>query len=243
MKKLVLVAALLASGAVSAQSIGALTDQFNSLSTELPSLNQVMSATTDINVNLEKENKVYIADQVEKKSRLAQAIVNVERDVKGPVEQRIQATVNEYNGRCGRQFNRETEMDQYNQCLTDKARIETDRQDAITWWNTYVVAWNKENTDPVNAVILKQNDRINQNNAQIKSNFKKFTDAQDRFIEVKAQLAVILPQIKNYCTNKTAPAGGKFTHSEWVKYCSNVNWDGASQKLVPMYKWQGTGTN
>jgi hypothetical protein len=243
MKKLVLVVALAASGIVSAQTIGELNGQFNSLSTELPGLNQVMSDTTDININLEKENKLYLADQQQKKAILAQEMVKVERDVKAPVELRIQTTVNEYNSRCGRQFNRETEMDQYNRCLSDKARIEVDRQDAITWWVNYSAAWNKEHVDPVNAVILSQNARIVQNNAQIKANFKKFTDAQDRFIEVKAKIDAILPQIKNYCANKTAPAGGKFTHSEWVKYCSNVNWDGASQKLLPMYKWQGTGTN
>ena len=132
-------------------------------------------------------------------------------------------------------------MDQYNRCVADKARIENDQREAKAWWDNYVITWNTANVDPVNAVIIKQNARIEQNNVQIKANFKRFTDAQDRFIAVKARLKGILGQIKAYCANKPAPSGGQFTYNEWVKYCSSIDWDGTSQKLPPMYKWQGTG--
>jgi hypothetical protein len=198
-----------------------------------------MSTTTDSNIGLKKEYDLYIADQTQKKAAILAAIAVVERDVKKPVEQKLTAKVSEYNGRCNRQFNRDTEMGQYNQCLADKAQIEGEQRQAKSWWDQYVIDWNQANVDPVNAVILKQNARIAQIDVQMKANFKLFTDAQDRFVEVKKRLDVILGKIKMSCANKPAPAGGSFTYNEWVKWCSNVDWDGASRKLPPMYKWQG----
>jgi len=238
MHKLLLVAAIMFATSASAQSLGGLNDEFNTLASELPVLNSTMSATTDENIRLKKEYDLYISDQTQKKAALAAAVLDVERTVKAPVEQRLTSKVSEYNGRCGRQFNRETEMGQYNQCVADKANIESEQRQAKAWWDQYVIDWNKANVDPVNAVILKQNARIAQIDAQMKANFKRFTDAQDRFVEVKKRINNILSQITQYCANKPAPAGGQFIYNEWVKYCSNVDWDGASKKLPPMYKWQ-----
>jgi hypothetical protein len=241
MKKLLFVAVIMLATTANAQTIGGLGDEFNSLSAQLPGLNAIMSETTDANIGLKKEYDVYIADQKQKKDALEVAKAEVIRTVKTPLEQEVTSTVNEYNGRCNRQFNRDTEMGQYNQCLSDKDRIENWRAGKIAWWKQYSENWDKANVDPINAVILKQNARITQIDAQMKANFKRYTDAQDRFIAAKTRIDAILGQIKLSCANKPAPAGGQFTYNEWVKWCSNVDWDGANRKLPPMYKWQGTG--
>jgi len=241
MKKLLFVTAIILATTANAQTISGLGDEFNSLSAQLPGLNAIMSETTDANIGLKKEYDVYIADQTQKKAAVAAAVVAVERDIKAPVERKLIERANEYNGRCNHQFDRNTEMGQYNQCIADKAQIEGEQRQAKAWWDQYVIDWNKANVEPVNAVIAKQNARIEQIDAQMKANFKRYTDAQDRFIAAKARIDTILSQIKLSCANKPAPAGGQFTYNEWVKWCSNVDWDGANRKLPPMYKWQGTG--
>lgn len=239
MKKLLLVAAIAFAMSASAQTISGLGDEFNTLAAELPGLNVTMSDNTDYNMRLKKEYDLYITDQTQKKAAVAAAIAVIERDVKAPVEQKLRSRVSEYQARCARTFDRDTEMDQYNQCVADKANIEQEQRDARAWWENYKTIWNKTNVEPVNAVILKQNARIEQIDAQMKANFKLFTGAQDRFIEVKKRLSAITDTMSIYCAKMPPLATNKFTYNEWVKWCSNVDWDGASRKLPPMYKWQG----
>jgi len=241
MKKLLVLATIMLAGATNAQTLTALNDDLNTLSAELPGLNQVMSNATEANISLKKEYDLYIDDQKQKLAALEAAKANVERTIKAPLEQEIARAVNDYNGRCNRTFIRETEMAQYNQCVSDKSQLETWRAGKVAWWQQYVANWNAANVEPVNAVISKQNTRILQIDVQMKENFKRFTDAQDRFIMVKTRIKDIITQMKFYCANKPAPAGGPFTYNEWVKYCSNIDWDGASRNLPPMYKYQGTG--
>jgi len=225
---------LLASSAGAADIVG-LNSEFKTLATELPKLNAVMSDTTDTNVRLKKEYDLYLDDQKQKLAALETAKAEVTRTVKEPLEQKIAASTAEYQGRCARTFNRETEMDQYNQCVADKARVEQENAAASAYWDKYVVDWNRANVDPVNAVILKQNARIAEIDGLMKANFKNFLDAQDRFRANKKRLDAIVGEVRVYCDNKPAPAGGQFTYDEWVKWCSNVDWDGARASLPPMY--------
>jgi hypothetical protein len=226
--------ALFASSAGATDIVG-LNSEFKTLATELPKLNAVMSDTTDTNVRLKKEYDLYIEDQKQKKAAIEAAIAEVTRTVKEPMEQKIAASTAEYQGRCARTFDRDTEMDQYNQCVADKARIEQENAAASAYWDKYVVDWNRANVDPVNAVILKQNARIAEIDGLMKANFKNFLDAQDRFRANKKRLDAIVGEVRAYCDNKPAPAGGQFTYNEWVKWCSNVDWDGARASLPPMY--------
>jgi hypothetical protein len=225
---------MLASSAGATDIVG-LNGEFKTLATELPKLNAVMSDTTDTNVRLKKEYDLYLDDQKQKLAALEAAKAEVTRTVKQPMEEKVTATVNDYHARCNRTFNRETEMDQYNQCVADKERIEQDNAAASAYWDKYVVDWNRANVDPVNAVILKQNARIAEIDGLMKENFKNFLDAQDRFRANKKRLDAIVGEVRAYCDNKPAPAGGQFTYDEWVKWCSNVDWDGARASLPPMY--------
>jgi hypothetical protein len=233
MKLSVGLAALLLSVSAHAQGLASLGSELDSAVAELPGLNATMSATTDANIGLKKEYDVYIADQTQKKTALATAIANVERTVKAPLEQEVAGAVAEYNTRCGRQFNRETEMDQYNRCVSDKANLDVWRTAKIAWWEQFTKDWNKVNVDPVNAVILKQNARIAQIDAEMKRNFAAFTDAQDRSLALRARIKAIEAEFVTACAKPSTP--------ETTKWCHSVNWDGASRKLVPLYKWQGTG--
>jgi len=234
MKKSLLVSLLFVSLAAGAQSLSGLGAELDSAAAELPSLNATMSQTTDANIGLKKEYDVYIADQKQKLAALEAAKAEVIRTVKTPVEQELQQRVGEYNGRCGRQFNRETEMAQYNQCVSDKASLEQYRTAKTDWWNQYVIDWNRVNVDPVNAVIIKQNARIAQIDAQMKRNFAAFTAAQDRSLALRARIKEIETTFVSACEKPTSP--------ENLKWCHSVNWDGASRKLVPLYRWQGTGS-
>jgi hypothetical protein len=233
MKLSVALAALLLSASAYAQDLAGLSAELTSATSELPSLNATMSATTDTNIGLKKEYDVYIADQTQKKAALAVAIANVERTVKAPLEQEVAGAVTEYNTRCGRQFNRETEIDQYNRCVSDKANLDVWRTAKIAWWDQFTKDWNKTNVDPVNAVILKQNARIAQIDAEMKRNFAAFTAAQDRSLALRARIKAIEAEFVTACAKPST--------AETLKYCHSVNWDGASRKLVPMYKYQGTG--
>jgi hypothetical protein len=233
MKKSLIAVLLFTAGIVHAQDLSGLSTELSSATTELPSLNATMSAMTDTNIGLKKEYDVYIADQTQKKAALAAAIANVERTVKAPLEQEVAGAVAEYNARCSRQFNRETEMDQYNRCVADKANLEVWRTAKIAWWEQYTKDWNKTNVEPVNAVILKQNARITQIDAEMKRNFAAFTDAQDRSLALRARIKAIEAEFVTACAKPSS--------AETLKYCHSVNWDGASRKLVPMYKYQGTG--
>lgn len=232
MKSLLAVMMLIASTAY-AQDLAGLSTELSSATAALPSLNSTMSQTTDANIGLKKEYDVYITDQKQKLAALEAAKAEVVRTIRTPLEQEVQARVAEYNGRCGRQFNRETEMAQYNQCVSDKAALEQYRAAKITWWEQYTIDWNRTNVDPVNNVIIKQNARIAQIDAQIKQNFAAFTAAQDRSLALRARIKEIEAAFVSACDKPTSP--------ENLKWCHSVNWDGASRKLVPMYKWQGTG--
>jgi hypothetical protein len=235
MGRYVFVALVLLASSAGATDIVGLNGEFKTLATELPKLNAVMVDTTDTNVRLKKEYDLYIADQTQKKAALEVAKAEVVRTVREPMEAKIAATTAEYQSRCARSFSRETEMDQYNQCVADKARIEQDNAAASASWDQYVIDWNKANVEPMNAVILKQNARIAEIDGQMKSNFKNFQDAQDRFRASKARLDAIAGEVRAYCDKKPEPAGGQFTYNEWVKWCSNVDWDGARSSLPPMY--------
>lgn len=71
-----------------------------------------------------------------------------------------EAESTEYNARCNRQFNRETEITQYTQCNTDKARIDAERVSTQQWMDDTTAKWNAENQVPVNAQIEKNNARL-----------------------------------------------------------------------------------
>jgi|GEM_PF-3590572 len=241
MRKLPLFVVLLLSVEARAGTLDGLGSEMETAKAELPGLNATMSQTTEANISLKKEYDVYVNDQKEKKAALAAAIANVVRTVKQPAEQNYANELATYNGRCNRTFNRETEMSQYNQCVADKTRVDQDKARLNQWWQNYVAQWNQRNVDPVNTIISKQIARMNQIAELIKANFERFTQAQDRSLALRARIKAIAAQMKTYCSSQTPPAGAGFTHAEWLKWCGNVDWDGADKNLPPMYKYQGTG--
>lgn len=241
MRHLTLLVAVLFSVRATAGTLEELGSEMQTATTELPKLNSIMSETTEANISLKKENDVYIKDIEEKRAAVAKAVAELERTVKRPAEEKYEQEVSSYNGRCNRTFNRETEMGQYNQCVAEKTRVDTDKANLNQWWKNYAAQWNRQNVDPVNAVIAKQNVRLNEIAGQIKANFERFTQAQNRSLELRARIKAIAARMKSYCSSQTAPAGGNFTRDEWLKWCGNVDWDGVNKNLVPMYKYQGTG--
>ena len=241
MRKITLFAAVLFSVAVRAGTLDGLGSEMETAKSELPGLNSTMSQATEANISLKKEYDVYAKDQEEKKAALATALANVERTVKQPAEQKYANELASYTARCNRTFNRETEMSQYNQCIAEKSQVDQDRASLNQWWKNYAAEWNRQNVDPVNAVILKQNARMNQITGLIKANFERFTQAQDRSLALRARIKAITAKMKTYCSSQTPPAGANFTYNEWLKWCGNVDWDGVNKNLVPMYRYQGTG--
>jgi len=213
-------------------TIAGLSTTFDSLATELPRLNDTMARMTVENEKLMKEYKVYKDDQTQKLAWIAAQVAEQERTVKKPMEDAFNKKNDEIKARCE---GKTLDKGPYQRCMDDIAAIEQERAYINKQWPAYAQAWNDKNVAPINAVILKQNARIAQIDAEIKANFEVFTIAQDRSILVRNRIKGILNEIQMYCANKPAPGTG-FTYNEWVKYCTNVDWDGASKKLPPLWK-------
>jgi hypothetical protein len=242
MKKLLIAATITMafSAAVCAQSLSGLALELQTDVAALPGLNTVIADMSSANNMLDKESRVYVEDQKQKHALIAAAVAKVEREVKAPAFQPVQNHLNEYNARCGRTFNRDTEMGQYNQCLADKAVVDAEVVRVSAWWVQWASAWNKTNVEPINAVIEKQNARIVQNNAKIQANAATAIAAQNKSLALRARIAEIEAIFRKVC--KSIPGeDGPFTRQEALKYCSSIIWDGISITLPPMYTWQGIG--
>ncbi len=229
---------MIATGAQAA-TIQALGEELNAGIAELPQLNQVMAQTTEANVNLKKEYDVYVQDQKEKIAWAKTAVQQQIDTVLKPVQDKYNAELSSYSAQCA---SGPVPKDQYNKCVGWQQQINNNKGDIERWWENYKAKWNAANIDPINAVMAKQNTRMNEISAQMKANFEKYTKAQDRFISVRSRIGEIESNLRRMCAPGAKPAQGEsFTSAERAKWCTNVDWDGASRRLPPMYKYQGTG--
>lgn len=166
----------------------------------------------------------------------------MERNVKAPMEAKINAATEDYNSHCAENRVGKLPPAQFENCNAWKGRAAQYIASQQQEWTNYSTQWNKQNIDPINATIAKQNVRIEQNNAAMKANFKRFTDAQDSFIAIKKRIAVILAKLKKLCDPLTVATNDEpFTKEERIKWCSGIDFDGYDRTLPPMYTYKGTG--
>lgn len=210
-----------------------LSSEANTLSAEAPGLSATIADTMTNDVNYKKEAKVYIADHDQKVAQLAAAVANVMATVYHPAIDPITAESATYTAQCARTFNRETELDGYNRCVNWKSNLDAKSQQFNSWWTNYQVTWNAANTTPINAVIAKQNARLEQLNALSAQNATRYNEAIARFGVVKARIAEITGIISGFCHSETLSG-------EEMKWCNSVDWDGASRSLAPLDR-TGTG--
>jgi hypothetical protein len=201
----------------------------------LPGLNETMATTTEANISLRKEAKVYIDDMKEKRA-LAEAATKRETDRwnaanMNPYNERV----SQYKAECTGTF----PQPKYDSCMDWFHRLQEEDRQLQMQWKEHAAEWNKANIDPIADVIRKQAARLVEIDEQTKKNFKVFTEAQDLSLSLRKRIKVIEATFRNACSSKSA--GTEFTRAEMLKWCTNVNWDGASEKLVPMYTYQGTG--
>jgi hypothetical protein len=218
-------------------SLGGLSAELTQAAAALPALNITMSETTEANVSLEKEGRVYLDDQKQKLAAHAAAEKYQLDNVYGPKKRSYDTTLATYTARC---IGKPMPPPEFAACNTDKGRLDTTKAETDAWWSQYSAKWNAENTDPINAVIKRQNARIAEIDVQVKKNFDAFTAAQERSIALRKRIAEIEATFRAACSTKPG-AGNAFTASETLKWCHSVSWDGAKTKLAPMYTYQGTG--
>jgi hypothetical protein len=218
-------------------SLGGLSAELTQATAALPALNATMSETTDSNVSLEKENKVYLDDQKQKLAAHAAAEKYQLDNVFGPQKSAYDAALAPYTARCA---GKKLPPAEFAACNSEKAQFDTKKAEIDTWWQRYSAKWNAENTDPLNAVIQKQNARLAEIDAQTKRNFATFTAAQERSLALRKRIAEIEAMFRSACSAKPG-ANNSFTAAETLKWCHSISWDGASTKLVPMYTYKGTG--
>jgi len=220
--------------------VGALMGEFQTLKGGLSTLNSQMETADEAVAPLKKENKVYLDDQALKKNAITAAIQQQKDLVLAPRVAKLDKKIAAWNARCSREFNPKTEMGAYNQCESDYAVIEQERKDGIAWWKEYSDKWVHANVDPLVVVMEKQNARIANNSAKIEKWTKAYNNEKAQFIAAKARIDKILRTVKAYCRDKPAPTDA-FVYGEWIKWCSNIDWDGTSTALPPMYHSNGIG--
>jgi hypothetical protein len=203
----------------------------------LPVLNATMANAATANANARKEANVYVADQKEKLAAVEKAIAWQLENVLGPQKRPYEAAVASYNGRCG---NHSLPQQEYNACLSEKSHLDGLKSSIEAWWEDYKSKWNKQNVDPVNAVIKQQNDRLTALNVVIEHTSQDYNAAMQRSQSLRVRIAEIEAIFRKVCTNVPG-ADKQFTKQEALKYCNSISWDGASDRLVPMYDYRGTG--
>jgi hypothetical protein len=214
--------------------IQGLSVEANGLSTEAPGLSGTIAATQQTAMNIQKEGKVYKDDQTQKLAWIEQAKVNVMTTVYHPAVDPLASEQQNYNAEClNHTFNRETEMAAYNRCDSWKADLDGRIARINTWWQNYQATWNAQNVDPINAVIAKQNARIAQLQVDWDVNGKKYNEAMARMKVVRERVAQITGMVSGFCHSENLSG-------EAMKWCTNVDWDGASRSLPPL-TISGTG--
>jgi hypothetical protein len=218
-----------------APTLAGLNAESSADSAALPGLNATMSQATEANISLAKERAVYTTDQ-KAKIASAKAAIQYQTDVVQVEKYRPHnEQVATYNGQCSGTLPKP----QYDTCMGWRSRLESEAHQLDAEWGRYQAAWNKANIEPLNEVILKQNARIDVIDAQIKRNFAAFTAAQDRSLALRKRIKEIEGIFRDACSSK--PLNNPFTRAETMKWCASIPWDGASARLVPMYKYRGTG--
>lgn len=202
----------------------------------LPRLNEIMSTATDANISLNKQKQAYTDDQAQKSAWANAAIKHEEEVTRVNMAKSYNEEIDSYNSKCA---SGGLNKAQYDSCTTWSNQLDAKSKEVDDAWERYKAVWNRENIDPINEVIKKQNARIVELDAKIEKNFTAFTEAQDRSIALRKRIKAIEATFRNACSS--APKAGPFTKAETLKWCNSVNWDGASTHLVPMYKYQGTG--
>ncbi len=189
----------------------------------------------------DKEDRLYISDQHQKKEAIAVAAAQYEAANWKPKIAEVDGLVVQWNTDCAHEFDAKTQMAAWNACQARKAAIEAKEADYTAWWKASKETWEEQNVNPVLAVMAKQNAKINQNLKEIELWDAAAKDAQAGYIRSQARIQQILGEVKSYCTNHPQANTG-FTYNEWVKWCSSINWDGAAMNLPPLYSYQGTGS-
>jgi hypothetical protein len=210
-----------------------LSSEMGTLATEVPGLTTTIQNTLTNDANYKKEAKVYVDDQKQKLAALEVAKTNVVTTVRVPVEQKQNEQAAQYNAQCNRQFDRDKEMDGYNHCINWKAELEAQFERNKQWWANYTVQWNHQNVDPVNAVIVKQNARLAELNKLSTVNAEAWTRATERMKIVRARIEQIAGIVSGFCHSENLSG-------EAMKWCTNVDWDGARRNLPPLTT-SGTG--
>jgi hypothetical protein len=218
-------------------SLGGLSAELTQATAALPALNATMSETTDANISLEKEGKVYLDDQKQKLAAHEAAEKDQLENVYGPKKRAYDAVLAPYTARCA---GKTLPPAEFAACNAEKAQLDAKKAEIDAWWQQYSAKWNAQNTDPLNAIILKQNARLAEIDAQTKRNFAAFTAAQERSLALRKRIAEIEATFRTACSAKPG-ADNSFTAAETLKWCHSISWDGASTKLVPMYTYKGTG--
>jgi hypothetical protein len=218
-------------------ALAGLSAELTQATAPLPALNATMSETTEANVGLQKEAKVYTDDQNQKLAALAAAQKYQLDNVYGPIKRPYDAALASYAGRC---VGRPLPPPEFAACNTKKGQLDAKKAEIEAWWLPYQAKWNAENTDPINAVIKKQNARLAEINVQVKKNFDAFTAAQERSLALRKRIAEIEATFRAACSTKPG-ANHPFTAAETLKWCHSVPWDGAAAKLAPLYTYKGTG--
>lgn len=190
-----------------------------------------MSGFTLENERLMKENKV-LADNrdLQKKNYdalLAQGKVEIDA-LFAQKQAEINAVVAKWNSfGCTGQL----PQAKYDWCVANRpayeSQIETMKSTGDSYIKSQISTIEITRLKPVRDIMARQTARIDQIAGTMKSNFDKFSTAQEEDAMVKTKIAVIRARLNDMC--QTAPIG-----SASYQLCHGINWDGTRPDLKPL---------
>lgn len=225
-----------------AQTIQDLGEELNTLVAEASELNKGMAQSTEENMRLHKEYDLYINDQKQKNEWVKTDVQKQIDTVKKPMENEYQSHLKTYSSQCDPAIVGKVGQAQFQRCEEWKTVLDAEKADKDSLWKRYAEDYNAKVILPIKQAIERQKVRMAEIDRKMKANFKIFTAKQDRFLAIQSRVKEIENKVRTLCTPGAKPQGGEnFTSAERDKWCTDIDWDGASKRLPPIYKYQGTG--
>ena len=223
-----------------AQTVRQLGDELQALLAEAPALNRVMEQTTEENMRLYKEYKLYADDQKQKDTMLQEDMQNQRDTLLAPLEQTYKSHLDAYKAQCDPTMVGKVTPGQFQQCEQWKEKLDREKADVLAQWQQYSEDYERRVLAPIYAARYKQTVRMDEIDGLMKANFKTFTDKQDRFLAIRTRVRELQEELDRLCP---APGEGSQAARQRDRSCTGIDWEGAARRLPPMYTYPGTGAS
>lgn len=227
---LVLVSTAFAAPKKPLPNLAALSAETKSATIEMPKLILAMDTAVSSFQRYQKEANLYLGIYKEKHVALERASADRER-YRVTYYADLNANIESHVSRC----KGELPEPEYSNCVSEEAALNVRIKQTNTAWQDYVAQWNKQNVEPVNALLDKYNVRLAELEALSNQQHDIYVKALARTKAVHARVLAISDYFNKMCTAEVWP----YSEEERLKYCTNINWDGVGQGLPALHLYTG----